>query len=180
MTYEAFINNFKSHIIALSYKERLSLAISVCEKLFVDYQDFYEENNWGDPGVLLEAIKLCRLSQTDNVEEIHLKEALVKFDRITPDTEDFSNASYALNACVAICGTLEFIMDKEAMHVFNVGVCLTDTIDVGVREEGDLTEEQIDEHPMMIEAREFLLGDYTNKNKVAGIFKRLKQLFRHK
>ena len=66
-------------------------------------------------------------------------------------------ASYALNSCVAIFNSLEFLRDKLPTHIYDVGICLTDTIDFKIQENQDLTEEEIDKNPLMIEARQYLL-----------------------
>lgn len=86
-----------------------------------------------------------------------LKEKIKQIDIITPDTEDFSDASYALNSCVAVCETLEFMIDNKSEHIYAIGTCLTDTIDFKIQEDGDLTEHEIDANPEMVTARKYLL-----------------------
>lgn len=89
-----------------------------------------------------------------------MKEILPKVDNITPNTEDFGNASYALNACSAVYETLEFLINKDQKHILNIGSYLTDTIDFKIQEDDELSEVQIDNHPMMIEARKFLIEGF--------------------
>jgi hypothetical protein len=43
------------------------------------------------------------------------------------------------------------------VHIIAIGTYLTDTVDFKIQEREHLTEEQIDEHPMMVEARDFML-----------------------
>jgi hypothetical protein len=76
---------------------------------------------------------------------------------ITPDTEDFGDSSYALNSCVAVCETLDFLTDHKAEHIYAIGTCLIDTIDFKIQEDDDLTQEEIDKNSNMIAARQFLL-----------------------
>ena len=53
--------------------------------------------------------------------------------------------------------TLEFILDNDKNHLLNIGTCLTDSIYFKVQEEGELNQQQIDDHQMMIESRKYLL-----------------------
>ncbi|RYE38216.1 MAG: DUF416 family protein, partial [Sphingobacteriales bacterium] len=89
-----------------------------------------------------------------------LKAKLSDVASITPDTEDFGDycGSYALNAASAVCETLELILEGNLEHVYNIGTYSTDTIDFKIHESEDLTDEQIDRHPAMIEVRSFLLN----------------------
>jgi len=157
MNYKEFVTKFKSQSGNLSREKQLSSAVSICKKLFFDYQEFFEKNNWGNADLLLDAINLSEkfLSQETNVTSVKI--LLPRIDEITPDTEDFEDASYALNACTAVYETLEFIIDNNSEHIYNIGTCLTDTVDFKIQEEGKLTENQIDEHPLMIQTRKYLI-----------------------
>ena len=84
---------------------------------------------------------------------------LSKIEGITPDTEDFGDevGSCALNACVAVLHTLQFLLTKNASDVFYIGNALYETIDIRIQEDQNLNEEQIDQHPLMQETKHFLL-----------------------
>jgi uncharacterized protein YjaG (DUF416 family) len=157
MKYEEFVRKFKSQSAAIPRDKQLSLAITICKKLFFDYQKFSDENNWGQPDLLLDAINLADKSRSQEVDLANMKLLLPKIDQITPDTEDFGNASYALNACIAVYETLEFMVDNDPTHIYNVGTYFTDTVYAKIQEDADLTMDQVDNHSQMIEAREFLI-----------------------
>jgi uncharacterized protein len=146
MTFQEFTNTFKKQVDKLSYQRQLDLSISVCKKLFFDYQKFYEENDWGNPDILLDAINL-------------IKAILLKIDEVTPDTEDFGEANYAVNASGAIYETIEFLVDKKTKHIYNIGTYLIDTVDAKVHGDDDLSEDEIDQHPQMVETKNYLLGE---------------------
>lgn len=82
---------------------------------------------------------------------------LKKVEEITPDTEDFTEAGYALNACTAVYYTLEFLLENKAAPIYYVGISLYDTIDARIQGEDNLPEEEIDRHPLMIGTRTYLL-----------------------
>ena len=159
MTYKDFIRIFDLHVSTLEYRQQFELCISICKTLFSDYKDFCQENSWGDLDILIDAIQFCELYNDGKITSIEsLKETLLKVEAITPDTDDFEMASYALNACTAVSETLEFLMDNNRRHVLNVGSFFTDTIDARIQENVGLNETQINKHPAMIEARNFLLA----------------------
>lgn len=158
MTHDEFNQTFKSQTAKLTYEKQLLFAINTSKKLFVDYQAFSVENQWGDPDVLLYAISVAEaalLEKGYNTSEVN--NLLSKINDITPDTEDFGNTSYALNAGAAVYETLEFLVNRNLQHLYNIGFYLTDTVYFRIQEDADLTAEEIDEHPMMVEARRYLL-----------------------
>jgi uncharacterized protein YjaG (DUF416 family) len=157
MTYQEFTRHFKLQTESLSYQKKIDLAISICKKLFFDYQKFSEDNNWGDPHLVLDTIKFIESSKDLEADKDLLKEKINQIEAITPDTEDFADASYALNSCVAVCETLVFLTDYKAECIYAIGTCLTDTIDFKIQEDDDLTEDEIDKNSDMIAARQFLL-----------------------
>jgi hypothetical protein len=85
-------------------------------------------------------------------------------EQITPDTEDFADGSFALNSCFVVRETLEFLLDKSSDYIYNIETDLTDTVDFKIHERSKLTVDEIDNHPMMIEART-LLPDLAKKRK---------------
>lgn len=157
MTYSEFNIKLETHVNGLDFRQQFALAISICKKLFPDYHEFYRANNWGDPEVLIDSINLCESFYKSEIELGRLTECLTMIEAISPDTDDFGDASYALNAAVAVCATIDFLISQKHEHIISVCSCLTDTVDFKIQEDDELTEVEIDNHPMMIEAREFLL-----------------------
>lgn len=161
MQFKDFDTLYKQQVYSLSHEEGLNLAVEVCKRLYFDYEQFVSEENWGDKDLLMDAIQLCERAKSQLVDKSIIEDMLSKVDAVTPDTEDFGNyvSSYALNAAASVYETLQFIIDKDLLHVYNIGTYLTDTIDFKIdkNQEEKTTEEQIDEHPMMVEARNLLL-----------------------
>ena len=158
MTYREFDIALKNRINTLSTNEQLELAISVCKKLFPDYQEFHFKHKWGNPNVLIDTIAICEKDDVHNLDISFLAELLKKVDEVIPDTEDFEDCSYALNAGSAVYETLQFLIDKKSSHIINASTCLTDTIDFKLQVDASLLEEEIDNEAKMIMARNFLLG----------------------
>ena len=159
MTYKEFISQFEQHIRSLTYNNQFKLAFSVCKKLYPDYKDFYLQNNWGDPDGLVDAINYCETFYKSNDNPGLLKEYMVKVFEKCPHSDDFANASYAINASGAVHGTLEFLLTKNPKHIYEIGTYLTDTIDFKIQDDNEeITEDEIDTHPLMIETRNYLLS----------------------
>jgi uncharacterized protein YjaG (DUF416 family) len=161
MQLKKFDDLFKQQVYSLTIEEGLNLAVEVCKRLYFDYERFVSEENWGDKDLLMDAIQVCEQAKSHLVDRSIVEEMLTKVDVVTPDADEFGNylGSYALNAATSVYETLQFIIDKDLLHVYNIGTYFTDTVDFKIDEnmEEKTNEEQIDEHPMMVEARNFLL-----------------------
>jgi uncharacterized protein YjaG (DUF416 family) len=157
MTYQEFTRQFKLQTETLSYTRQINLAIEICKKLFFDYQQFSELNKWGDSDLVFDTIRFIDDNRNSKVDEDLIRDKIKQIEAITPDTEDFGHASYALNCCVSICVTLEFLINHKAEHIYTIGTCLTDTIDFKIQEDCDLRDDEIDRNSEMIEARKYLL-----------------------
>lgn len=157
MTYQEFNSTFKKHVAQLPFEQQLGLALDICQKLFFDYQQFCQENKWGNPDILLDAIHLIKQSKIDVPDRSLLATTINKVEEVTPEAEDFVEANYALNACTAVCHTLYFLLENKPEHIYYVGISLYDTIDARVQDDHDLSEQDIDQHPMMIDTRKYLL-----------------------
>ena len=159
MLYGDFILLFKQQVYTLSFREGLELALLICKRLYLDYENFVSLEHWGDKDLLMSAIRLCEQAKTDKIENARLDEMLSRVDAIMPDTNEFGDyhGSFALNAAASVYETLQFVTDKDLQHIYNIGTYLTDTIDLKIHETESLPDEKIDGHPMMIAARNFLL-----------------------
>lgn len=159
MNYKEYTRLLKIQTASQAYEPQLKFAILICKKLYFDYQKFTEVENWGDSNLLMDAINVCQkaLDHSDNTHEI--KALLTKLESIIPDMDDFGNelGSYALNASAAVYETLEFIVDKDKTHIYNIATYYTDTIDFKIQEDKELTDLEIENHPVMIEAWNFVL-----------------------
>jgi len=157
MTYQAFTQQFKFQISTLSFEKQINLAIEICKQLFNDYKEFALRNNWGNSDLILDTIKFTEAFKNGRVEEGIIEQRKIQIEDITPDTEDFGDASYALNACIAVYATLDFMIDHNSDYIYEIGTCMTDTVDFKIQEDDELTEDLIDRNPEMIAARRFLI-----------------------
>ena len=160
MDYQEYIRLLKIQINSQSYKQQLEFAVMICKKMYLEYQNFVGVYKWGDANLLMDAIKICDNSKDNYVDINQVKELIPTIDLIIPDMDDFGGSeigSYALNASVSVYETLEFIIDQDKSHIFNIATYYTDTIDFKIQEEKELTEMEIDNHPLMIEAWKYII-----------------------
>ena len=143
----------------MGYRKQLQLAIDISKKLFFDYQKFSIENNWGDADLLMDAIQIAVKALNENADESIVNGILPKIDLVSPDMDDFGtcDGSYALNASSAIYETLQFIIDKDQTHIYNIATYYTDTVDIRIQEDDTLTNDETDRHPLMMEVRNYLI-----------------------
>lgn len=158
MTYNDFVETFKNQVNALSHEKGLELAITISKELFPEYQKFSETHNWGDPELLLEAIKLCEESRTRVLDKSDIDPLITSLEKVIPDTEDFGDydGSYALNAGAAVLSALLYTIDKSAKYLFDIGILYTDAIDFKLHET-NVVQNEIDNHRLMQEARQRLM-----------------------
>ncbi len=159
INYKKYITQLKSNISNLSYKSHLKFAVLICKKLYFDYQKFVEVYNWGDANLLMDAILICEQAIKNTADINQVNAFLPKIDLIAPQMDDFGSklGSYALNASASVYETLQFITDKDGTHIYSIATHYTDTIDFKIQEENELTELEIENHPLMIEAWNFIL-----------------------
>ncbi|GEM_PF-5775508 len=137
MTYEQFDNKIKRLIAELSYSNQINFSLSICKKLFFDYEVYSKANNY-------------------NIEEIN--DLLMAVEIITPDTEDFDECRYSLNVSCAVIELLNFVRDKKSERVYSVSTMLMDTVEFKIQEISDFAPDQVGQHPLMIETRNWLLN----------------------
>jgi uncharacterized protein len=159
MNYKDFLKQFKQQVQLLNTDEQLSLAITICKKLHPYYISFFETYNWGNPIILSELISFLEKSAPSFVDRGTIKKKLEILDKITPDTDDFGDtiSSCALNACIAVNETFLFLTQPDHSSIYNIGICLTDTVDSLLQDKEDLSDKEIENHPMMQEARNSLI-----------------------
>ena len=157
-----FTEEIKKRSTSLSQKRLLELGLKICKELFFEYKAFSIKYKWGDPDLLLDAISLCDKAVKGDLNFIKIKSQIPKIDSATPDMDDYNSdviASYALNAAVSVSELLEFVIDKDPKHIMDITTLYTDTADFKAQEERVLTKDEIDLHPVMIKARQFLLTE---------------------
>lgn len=164
MNYQEYISLLKIQTSSRPFQRQLEFAVMICKKLYFDYKDFVEVEQWGDADLLMDAINICSRVIAQSPDIAQIKELIPKIDLITPHMDDFGNnmGSYALNASAAVYETLEFIIDQDNTHIFNIGNYYTDTIDFKIQEEKDLSQQEIENHPLMIEAWNFIVNETKN------------------
>jgi uncharacterized protein len=133
----------------------IDFGLTICNKLFPDYVAFVKSNNWGDPEKLMSAILYCQSTNSGNHVETETRKLIQEIMTIIPDAEDFSDwdCSYALNSSAAVVELLEFLLDKDQIHIRNISNYMLDTIDFRISESLPfLDDKAILDHSMLKDA----------------------------
>jgi uncharacterized protein YjaG (DUF416 family) len=160
MEYNVFQTQLYERISSMSFNDRTRLAIETCKRLLPDYVSFHQAHRWGDPDRLRDGIRACEEWLTGVGDSVKTGELLQRVDAVTPDTDDFGDfdGSFALNASAAVASALKHLVDRDFEHIMGIAMLYTDTIDFKLHGSG-IQDEEIGLHPMMTEARRFLLGE---------------------
>jgi uncharacterized protein YjaG (DUF416 family) len=161
MNYQDFISIFKDRVYNIGYSKGLGFALKISKELLPDYVAFSQLHAWGNDEVLKEAIMLCERSKSSTINKAEIEELVVKVEEVTPHMDDYGDltSSYALNACIAVYYSLQFLIDNDPLHLYNIGISYTDTVDFKVQGEETLTEDEIAAHPDMINAWNFIIEE---------------------
>jgi uncharacterized protein len=157
MNFIEFETKLNERAQLMSYQDRISQGIAICKRLFPHYKEFVNESGFGNPDVLLDSIRFVESGSQDNDQVFELLDSL---EEICPDTEDYDDAECALNACGAVNALLLQVAEPDDVeHFVEVAMSYYDTIDAKVQSEidEDSRDEEFEMHPMLAEARRFLL-----------------------
>ena len=142
----------------MTYEARIAHGLKICKRLFPYYKEFVHEFGFGNPDVLLDGIRFVESGDQDS-DRIY--EFLETLEEVSPDTDEYEEGEYALNACGAVNALLLQVAEPdEVEHYVEIAFSYYDTIDGKVQDDSDdeLSEEELDNHPLLAEARTFLLG----------------------
>jgi len=161
MEYSTFIERLELRSEAMTPDELLRFGLEICNSLYADYAAFSRKHHWGDADLLLDAIATCERSLHSAPDQELVLALRSRIDAIIPDTEDFGDhdGSSALNASAAVACVLQYVLDKDTKNIKNTTTLYYDNIDFKLQESRVLGEDALANHPMMEEARRFLLGE---------------------
>jgi len=159
MDYKEFTNIFKKQVFALTYQKQLEFALTICQRLYFDYQNFYDHYKWGNPELLMDAIRMSEESKNAPLHKTKIEAMINSVEAITPDTDEYGDevGSCALNACVSVLHSLGFLLTKDPLDIFYIGIAFYDTCDFKLQGKEVLSEEQRDNHALIQEAKRYLI-----------------------
>ncbi len=150
MNYKEFTEIIKFQINNLTDQKCIEFGLWICNRLLPEYQTFYDQNNWGDPDKLKEAIMFCESIKSNKITDQNILADLIEqVELIIPDTENFGDfsGSYALNSSASVLELLEYFVDKDKSHIVNISEYMTDTIDFKIAEKNQsISNEEVDKH----------------------------------
>ncbi|WP_461791414.1 DUF416 family protein [Pedobacter sp.] len=154
MNYKEFKEIIKFQINNLTDQKCIAFGLLICNRLLPEYQNFYDQNKWGNPDKLKEAIEFCESSKSNIITDNKILAVLIEqVESVIPDTENFGDysGSCALYSSASVLELLEYFVDKDKSHIINISEYMTDTTDIKIRERNfEIANEEVGEHDDMI------------------------------
>ncbi|MCP9761988.1 DUF416 family protein [Lacihabitans soyangensis] len=132
----------------LNSHQKVLFACILSTRLIENYRIFSLKFGFGSTQVLTNIID----NVVDSISKSNLKsleeidKMIVEIENITPDTEDFDSVmvSFALDACVSVTSTSQFLKELDDKWIEGVKVCTFDSLDKFIQEKLNLTPDDID------------------------------------
>lgn len=134
------MNAFNSYLrtnLRKHSKQHLALfAGLICERMYPNYIFFSEREQWGDNTLLEEALVInYSCIKNNEIDKKEIKRLIKNLEKISPDLDEFTDsASYALDACSAFDELLNYLLDNDIEHIYNVSEASTNTVDMFIQE----------------------------------------------
>lgn len=120
-----------------SRRHWVAFAASCAERLLPQYVQFCQTENWGDAGLLRQALdEAWKWAGGAPVSRERIRDLEAQCQTVIPNTEEFSAllCSHALDAGVAVCETLQLCMGADLSRAVNVASAARDTVDMYIQE----------------------------------------------
>ncbi len=127
----------KERLKKLDSKRQLTFAALCCERLLPNYLTFQQDTGWGDIGPVRQALDCVWAflhDQAPSSQEI--KNAIVSCESVAPNSDDFVSlyVTSAQDACFAVCGLLDYLLENDVDKVVRAATYATDSVDLYVQE----------------------------------------------
>jgi len=123
----------EAELTGLSPVHRLAFAASCCERLLPNYSLVKQEDGWGDPSILRNALnEVWSFLEGQPVNAKQIRQLLKVCDEAVPNADYVSGSQYdveAQEAASAICFTLEACFAPTPKNIIKVAKCVMNTID---------------------------------------------------
>lgn len=179
----------EAELTNLSPVHRLAFAASCCERLLPNYGLVKQEDGWGDPSILRNALNEIWLfleGQPVNAKQIH--QLLEVCKEAVPNADDVSGSQYdieAQEAASAICFTLEACLDPTPKNIIKVSKCAMNTIDGYLSAMKDIEdpnwwdEKSLEEQKEEFTKHPFAMREITKQSEVLQKLKNVEKLDRN-
>ena len=154
MTYSEFFNLIKGRLEALPFEKQLHFTLQISKALFEYYSAFARRYELSGEDTIIDAI---RLAERDPLFKEDIQRMIPLVDSLAPDSDDYVDCYGALNCCCAVVDMLQFLLSRDPELLHNIATYYYDTLDAQIQENQDLSEEQIETHPILQEGKSYLI-----------------------
>ncbi|NTS40794.1 hypothetical protein HRG84_07725 [Flavisolibacter sp. BT320] len=164
------LETFNPQLQSLTYEEKLLLGINISKRLYFDYAYFMEDHDCnGDPKLLLDAILAAERGANElpdrkviaayhNIVETQADRIEEFIEEFEDDLEDPTLVNCAKEACQALANTLDFMLAGNPDQIRRAVTSMLMSAYNKAGKNDILSEEERDQHPVVVDARSFLLN----------------------
>ncbi len=155
--FQIFLDTLGNALEPLSPACQLAYGLACCERHFQQHVAFHQEEQWGNPAVLRQAIDTgWELATGEQIVPV-AQELLAECMSSIPHSDQFStpSADYAQNAAIMVAHVVEFMIRNDVKYIVMTATLARDLVDARVQITENLDpsdsrlEWKIADHPLM-------------------------------
>ncbi len=158
--YLNFIDSLVELVNSSAKEKQQHTAINICRNLYPFYKKSVKNNT--SISLLSNAIDFCEQEFSKSTVNIpRVDELIADVEKLMPSTADIQtwDEGYIINAVSAVLELLMFTKDSNNQHVVEICSIMIDNVDFELSEANDdITDDQIYEHPRMLNVMEQING----------------------
>lgn len=134
--YDGIKNEFVSNLASLSFKEKVVFGIHCLRRNEGNYYHFSARENFGDPYFLSQIRKNVTevLINSLSISSIELLLSKMEANGVVPDSEDYEDASIAIDACSIAYDLLKFCLSKDDKRLIQLTLTSIEVVEKWIYE----------------------------------------------
>lgn len=136
----------------------LLFGLACCERMLPNYKKFQDQFEWGNSIEIRKIInEIWDTTQGKILPKKKINEYLRFCEENAPSSDNFDSelTTCAQNACFGLCNLLDFLIEKEIIHIVRAATSAIDSVDIfiqeleGMKPNSSTLEEEILTHRLM-------------------------------
>lgn len=139
---DIFLNKIQQEISHFHSSQLALLNVMTCEKVLPIYSLFSQQEAWGNISIFEEAlITQYQFILNIPISESKIDNILEEIESNAPNLDEFSNgiASYALDACIILSESINFLKMKKLEYSLSVASTSRDLVDMFIQEANNIS-----------------------------------------
>lgn len=127
----------KERLKKLDSKRQIAFGALCCERLLPNYLAFQQDAGWGDVAPVRKALdSVWSFFYDQQLSSQEIKDVTASCEAAAPNSDDFVSlyVTSAQDACFAVCGLLDYLLENDVDKVVQAATYATDSVDLYVQE----------------------------------------------